>query len=149
MSSLPQERVEAPGAAEATRLLQAGARLVSVFGAVEGDGTKVRYVVDVPGPGYRVLEQAVRGPLQSLTPIAPAAAWYERELQDQFAVKLTGHPDPRRLLMPEDWEGFPLRKDFPVQIRRPAYASEALQVTEQEFRDNIQRDRLSRPGHEG
>jgi Ni,Fe-hydrogenase III large subunit len=103
MSSLPQERVEAPGAAEATRLLQAGARLVSIFGTVEGDGTKVRYVVDVPGPGYRVLEQAVRGPLQSLTPIAPAAAWYERELQDQFAVKLTGHPDPRRLLLHDNW----------------------------------------------
>ena len=78
----------------------------------------------------------------------PAANWLEREAWDMFGVAFDGHPDPRRLLMPEDWEGFPLRKDFPVQIRRPAYASEALQVTEQEFRDNIQRDRLSRPGHD-
>ncbi|MGB9119976.1 MAG: NADH-quinone oxidoreductase subunit C [Candidatus Angelobacter sp.] len=103
MSSRPQERVEAPGAADATRLLQAGARLVSIFGSVEDDSTRVRYIVDVPGSGYRVLEQAVRGALPSLTPITPAAAWYERELQDQYAVKLTGHPDPRRLMLHDNW----------------------------------------------
>jgi Ni,Fe-hydrogenase III large subunit len=103
MSSRPQERVEAPGAAETTRLLQAGARLVSVFGSLEDDGTRVRYIVDIPGAGYRVLDQAVRGPLQSLTPIAPAAAWYERELRDQYGVMLTGHPDPRRLMLHDNW----------------------------------------------
>jgi len=87
--------------------------------------------------------------IATVSGIWPAANWLEREVWDMFGIAFDGHPDPRRLLMPEDWEGFPLRKDFPVQIRRPAYASEALQVTEQEFRDNIQRDRLSRPGHEG
>jgi NADH-quinone oxidoreductase subunit C len=76
--------------------------------------------------------------------IWPAANWLEREVWDMFGVAFDGHPDPRRLLMPEDWEGYPLRKDFPVQIRRPAYTAEPLQVTEQEFRDNVQRDRLSR-----
>ena len=85
----------------------------------------------------------------TLSGLWPAANWLEREVWDMFGIAFDGHPDPRRLLMPEDWEGFPLRRDFPVQIRRPAYASEALQVTEQEFRDNVQRDRLSRQGHEG
>jgi len=85
----------------------------------------------------------------TLSGVWPAANWLEREVWDMFGIAFDGHPDPRRLLMPEDWEGFPLRRDFPVQIRRPAYASEALQVTEEEFRDNVQRDRLSRQGHEG
>ena len=46
--------------------------------------------------------------------------------------------------MPEDWDGFPLRKDYPVQIKMTPRASEPLQVTEQEFRANLERDRLTR-----
>jgi NADH-quinone oxidoreductase subunit C len=87
--------------------------------------------------------------LPTLSGLWPAANWLEREVWDMFGIVFDDHPDPRRLLMPEDWEGFPLRKDFPVQIRRPAYASEPLQVTEQEFRANVERDRLTRHGHEG
>lgn len=103
MSTRPQERVEGAGTADATRLMQAGARLVSIFGLRERDETKVRYIVDVPGEGYRVLEQAVHGTLQSLTPTAPAAAWYERELHDQYGVESAGHPDPRPLLLHDNW----------------------------------------------
>ena len=66
--------------------------------------------------------------------IWPAANWLEREVWDLFGIAFDGHPDPRRLLMPEDWEGYPLRKDYPVQIRMTPNASEALQVTEEEFR---------------
>ena len=78
--------------------------------------------------------------------IWPAANWLEREVWDLFGIVFDGHPDPRRLLMPEDWEGFPLRKDSPVQIRRPPHVAEALQVTEEEFAANVERDRLTRRG---
>ena len=76
--------------------------------------------------------------------IWPGANWLEREVWDMFGIAFDGHPDPRRLLMPEDWEGFPLRKDFPVQIRMKPKTGEPMQVTEEEFRANLQRDRLSR-----
>jgi NADH-quinone oxidoreductase subunit C len=55
-----------------------------------------------------------------------------------------GHDDLRRLMMPDDWEGHPLRKDYPVQLRKDAQTYMPLQVTADEFRDNLERDRYSR-----
>jgi NADH-quinone oxidoreductase subunit C len=82
--------------------------------------------------------------VETVTGIWPAANWLEREVWDLFGIVFDRHPDPRRLLMPEDWEGFPLRKDYPVQIRKGANYAEPLQVTEEEFRRNVERDRLTR-----
>ncbi len=82
--------------------------------------------------------------LATVCGIWPAANWLEREVWDLFGIAFDGHPDPRRLLMPEDWQGFPLRKDYPVQIRMTPNSSEALQVTEEEFRANLMKDRLTR-----
>ena len=82
--------------------------------------------------------------VQTVSGVWPAANWLEREVWDLFGIVFDGHPDPRRLLMPEDWDGFPLRKDYPVQIKMTPHASQALQVTEQEFRANLERDRLTR-----
>jgi NADH-quinone oxidoreductase subunit C len=80
----------------------------------------------------------------TVTDLWPAANWLEREVWDLFGIVFDGHPDPRRLLMPEDWDGYPLRKDYPVQIRKTPTTAEPLQVTEDEFRANVMRDRLTR-----
>ena len=98
-----------------------------------GDVAKrLRVKVRVPGDDPR---------MPTLSGVWKAMNWGEREVYDLFGNKFDGHPDLRRILMPDDWEGHPARKDYPVQINMKAKMYEPMQLTAQEFAANLQADR--------
>jgi Ni,Fe-hydrogenase III large subunit/Ni,Fe-hydrogenase III component G len=102
MTQAPQ--LAKAGIPEIFRLLQSEkARLVSIFGSIdENSKPRVHYILDVDRE-YRVLDVPADAPIPSATLITPSAAWYERELRDQFGIQIDGHPDPRPLVFHENW----------------------------------------------
>ncbi|MGA7109138.1 MAG: NADH-quinone oxidoreductase subunit C [Terracidiphilus sp.] len=63
----------------------------------------------------RALVSGIDPVVESITPLWPGANYYEREVFDLFGVRFEGHPNLRRMLMPDEWVGHPLRKDYPVE----------------------------------
>jgi NADH-quinone oxidoreductase subunit C len=87
--------------------------------------------------------------VSTVSDVWPSANWLEREVWDLFGVVFEGHPDLRRLMMPDDWEGHPLRKDYPVQIKMKPKVYAPLQLSEQEFEARIIADRRVRAPKKG
>ena len=90
--------------------------LSDAFGADYEDHLQVVYHLFRPESGENALvrtdlprDNAV---MPTLTGLYNTANWAEREISEMFGVTFAGHPDPRKLLLPEDWQGYPLRKDY-------------------------------------
>ena len=62
----------------------------------------------------RVMLEDAEPAVESITPVWTGANYYEREVFDLFGINFLNHPDLRRIMMPDDWEGHPLRKDYPI-----------------------------------
>lgn len=111
-AAVPPERLVTAAAA----LRDAGFRYYSFAAGVDrGEAVEVVHrVLDLGGRQAELRVLAAGNRLPSLVPIWAGADWHEREVYDLFGVAFDGHPDLRRILLPDDWEGHPLRKSYPL-----------------------------------
>jgi NADH-quinone oxidoreductase subunit C len=122
---------------EACRLLKnAGFNRLSAVTAVDWHPQEPRFEVvyhlhklPVKGGAHERLRLKCRlggdsPEVDSVTGVWEGANWYEREVFDLFGISFSGHPDLRRMMMPDDWIGHPLRKDYPIHGHKYDYAEE-------------------------
>ncbi|MDQ1640195.1 MAG: NADH-quinone oxidoreductase subunit [Pyrinomonadaceae bacterium] len=79
--------------------------------------------------------------IDSVTGVWPSANWMEREVYDLFGVSFDNHPDLRRILLPPDWEGHPLRKDYPLEFIENAWTQRHLPVMTEVQREQLEQRR--------
>ena len=112
------------------RMHQLGFEILSALTAVDYWPNEPRFHVIYEFTSVsKNLRLEIRLPLAGMHPRLPTvshiyrnANWRERELWDMFGIKAEGHPDLRRILMPADWEGHPLRKDYPLGYEEPQFS---------------------------
>jgi NADH-quinone oxidoreductase subunit C len=78
--------------------------------------------------GLRVPVSGIDPNLPTLVGLFKNANWREREVWDMFGIRFEGHPDPRRILMPHDWQGHPLRKDYPLGYEEVQFSFNADEI---------------------
>ena len=94
------------------------------FGKSHEDNFRIRIKISLPDDSPAI---------DSVTSIWNGANWLEREVYDMFGIVFNGHPDLRRIMMPEDYDEFPLRKDFDVRNREPSKRSFKKELKEGNF----------------
>jgi NADH-quinone oxidoreductase subunit C len=82
---------------------------------------RLRVCLRVPVPGSNPAVPTIES-------VFPNANWHEREIWDMFGIRFAGHSDLRRILMPYDWEGHPLRKDFPLGYEEVQFTFNAGEI---------------------
>ncbi len=147
--------VEAGGARPALeRLRELGVSYLSTMHGIDmGEELAVMYHLFRPGTDFRVSVRVLcprsRASVPSVNDLWHAAWWPEREIREMFGIEFEGQPDTRHLLLPDDWEGFPLRKDYEYPLEHPYLAPDPLHEKPERAVEVLERIKQARAGEGG